>query len=462
MKAAEAYVEIGANLSELQAGMKRMTSLVKTSMSRVALSIKGSFATIGRRIGSIFSGMIKWAKRLTLAFMALAAVVGYKSIKAWQKQEDAERAVAAALRATGQEVDNNLVKLKEQAAAMQKVTRIGDETSLALAAVAIGYGVNADKADDAVKAALGLATKLGKDLNPQMLQYVVLAQQGEFTMLQRYIPALRKTEDAAEKFAIIQKFVAEGYQQAIELGDTQAGKLAKLRNAYGDVLEQIGRILTTSEQGGTLLDWLVEKLAGFTSYLQTIPGIFDSIKDAVNAVADAICKLTEFDMLKGGTQWERFADAAEIAATKIKTMFLNMWDEIILNMRQPWLEYGEYGDLLEEMRDMRDLQQRTAIATINARNRARGIPPVPELPPTSLPDGEAPPRLKFTPPAALNTVADKIAKGIVNSIQTATGAFKFDASAKQQERLMQQTVNELRALKNEQRGTKEALGRLAT
>ena len=169
-----------------------------------------------------------------------AAVVGVLKLQA--DQQKAELMLDAALKATGQSVDALSEKLRKAAAEFQKATVYGDEFTLGLMAQAINLGAVGNEIEQYTRESIGLATALKMDLGTA-LRYTVLAHQNEFTMLRRYIPALRSTEDAVEQLAIIMRVANQGFEQAQEESKTFAGQLAQLKNRLGDLGETLGQAL---------------------------------------------------------------------------------------------------------------------------------------------------------------------------------------------------------------------------
>jgi len=187
-----------------------------TSLARTALGTLG----IGLGLGALVGGIKQ------LASLAM-------------EQEKAEQALQAALAATGQGFGDHEAAMKSLAAEVQRNTIYGDEFVLGLMTQATNLGVTAGNMKQTTQDAIGLATALNMDLNTA-LRYSILATQGEFTMLQRYIPALRKTTDVTKKLAIVQKLAAGGWEQARVQIKTTAGSLAQVKNELGDVGEKLG------------------------------------------------------------------------------------------------------------------------------------------------------------------------------------------------------------------------------
>jgi hypothetical protein len=173
------------------------------------------------------------------------------------------------------------------ASSIQQATVYGDEEVLSLMQLMKSLGVTSNKLEQATRMAIGLAAATGRDVR-SMSMYIALAQQGEFTMLRRYIPALRATTDATEQLQIITEFAAAGFEIAKAKAETASGAIQQMKNAYSDVAEVIGdsflpsmkimsirqkefleknksglrSYLTLVAEGTEMMDWLNRKMAG--------------------------------------------------------------------------------------------------------------------------------------------------------------------------------------------------------
>ncbi len=178
--------------------------------------------------------------------------------KAAMKQEDALFLLEAALRATGEYSFGTMKKYEAFAASIQQATVYGDEEVLALMQLMKSLGVTSNALEQATKMAIGLAAATGRDVT-SMSMYIALAKQGEFTMLRRYIPALRSTTDATEQLRIITEFAARGFKIAEAQAETASGSFAQMGNAVSDLAEIIG---------GPLADAMAENARGMTKYMK--------------------------------------------------------------------------------------------------------------------------------------------------------------------------------------------------
>lgn len=188
-----------------------------------------------QRLQQSFERVGRFAQRALL--VGGAAIGGFVKLAA--DQEQAVRRINAALMVSGNSVDAWSGKLQEAASAIQDVTTFGDEATLELMAFALAQGVAADKIEETAKQAIGLARITGQDVNTAM-RSLILATQGEFMMLNRYIPAVRNATSESEKMAIVNEFAARGFKLAKDDAKTFTGQLSQLKNSVGDLGEEIG------------------------------------------------------------------------------------------------------------------------------------------------------------------------------------------------------------------------------
>jgi hypothetical protein len=208
----------------------------------------------GAAMQSIGRAAAKVGKRIAMGFLAAgAAAAGFavKALRAWSVQEKAEKSAEAALRAYGDELENNVANIKRFAAAIQDETGVADENLIARAAKLRMLGVEADALEAATKATVALKSAgMGEE---QAIRAVALARQGEFTTLQRYIPALRSATSEAEKAQIVNDFLTRGYAQQKEELNTVAGMWGLLKGRVGDAWEEVGKAIA---QNGMLVEAL--------------------------------------------------------------------------------------------------------------------------------------------------------------------------------------------------------------
>jgi len=179
-------------------------------------------------------------RRLTMQLTAPIVAMGALAVKAFAEQEQAIAKMQAAIRANGKDVATVTADYRKFASELQKVTVVGDETTLAL--LQLAETMQAADPKQAVEGAIALSRALGVDLE-SATKMAVQAQQGQFTMLQRYVPALRSANSDTEKAAMVQKLYADGMELAKAETETTTGRLLQMKNAMGDLAEEFGGIL---------------------------------------------------------------------------------------------------------------------------------------------------------------------------------------------------------------------------
>lgn len=192
-----------------------------------------------------FTRFMKSALGIGGALLAIRSLIRISKdlVQTYAVQEQAENRLAAAIRATGGDVDVLMQQYKAFASEVQAVTTVGDEQTLGLLQQAQSLGVTTDRMEEAARGAIGLSRAFGIDMNTA-LRGIALAFEGQYTMLNRYIPALRTAGDEAERQAILQEAMANGFEIARSEAETGTGAMAQLQNAIGDLKEQGGKALS--------------------------------------------------------------------------------------------------------------------------------------------------------------------------------------------------------------------------
>lgn len=182
-------------------------------------------------------------KQMSVAFTAPILGVGALSASLADTQQQAERGVFAALRAGGQDAQKGLVGLKAFASGLQDITTVGDESTLTLTQTALSMGLTEQQSMRAARNAIGLS-KAFRINEQSAIRYTAALEEGDSTMLNRYIPTLRNIKDDTKRAAEAQKILAQAFEIAREEAKTGLGPLRQLKNQIGDLLEGFGdRIL---------------------------------------------------------------------------------------------------------------------------------------------------------------------------------------------------------------------------
>lgn len=284
----------------------RAKNAMAAGLAKAGAALK-SFGQSAARIGAAFAKVF---------LIAGTAVVGFagKAIQAFSVQEKAEKQAAAALAAWGDEVDNNMSKIKAFAAQIQNETGIADENTIARVASLRMLGVEADALEDAAKATIALG-KAGM-ADEAATKAVAMARQGEFEMLNRYIPALRTAGSEQEKAAILNDFLTKGYEQQKDELDTVSGRWTELKGRIGDAMENIGGAIA---QNGILTNVLTKT------------------SEKINAVGNAIAKWTQ----GGGVS--RMIETFKLFASNVREVFEQVGAYAAYGVENAWEKVKWFG-----------------------------------------------------------------------------------------------------------------------
>ena len=168
------------------------------------------------------------------------------SIAAAMEQEKVDRALAASLEITGRPVEALVSHFKDYASALQKATIYGDEEIEKVQTLLVQLtNLDKDGLDRATKGTIGLASVLGMDLNAAA-QLVSKAMSGNASMLSRYGIQIDATKSKEEQRIEVLDKLEKFYGRATADTETFSGRLAQLKNKYGDLLEVAGAYITSN------------------------------------------------------------------------------------------------------------------------------------------------------------------------------------------------------------------------
>jgi hypothetical protein len=326
---ADAFVEIGAKITKFQAGMDKVRDRMKVIGAKLA------------RFGKLAAGAVA-------AGFAAMAVAG---VKAFAEQEAAVSKLSAALEANGDDVASLLPQYQDLASDIQAVTTQGDEMTLMLMAQLRNLGVMPDRMEAATKGTIGLQKALGVGAEAAA-KMTAMAEQGEFTLLNRYVPALRGASTDAEKMAIVQDLMAKGFSQAEAETKTVSGAFQQLKNDFGDVLEQIGQTIVESAGLQAILVKLAEKVRAFGNrlkelreerffdkmilqsklFFENVKTIFKQIGAVIVLPFQTLWETVKFVYESIGTQTYNIVNSFVMlwknGMNKVKAMFKALWHKV--------------------------------------------------------------------------------------------------------------------------------------
>lgn len=258
-----------------------------------------AFDQFSRGLGSIVNPLKKLAF-ISAGATAAVTAFAYKSIKAYNIQENAVVRLRRGIENVTSATSKNIDVLLKQASALQKVTRFGDEQIISAQAQLATFQLNQEAIKELTPRILDMAEGLRKTTGETVaLEDISKVLGRALTMgagaLTRYGVVLTETQrkeydqaEGMEKIRILTEILDQNYKGLAEAaGDTAAGAIDRLRNAFGDLMEQIGGLLAEA------LEPFIRKLAEWAES--------DETADKIKEISDKVKKLTD-DMIRWSEQ----------------------------------------------------------------------------------------------------------------------------------------------------------------
>lgn len=220
---------------------------------------------------------------------AAGGAIAYAT-KKYAEEEAINKKLALSINMVGGSVDKLVPQYSELADKIERITKLEASQVKVAMASALARGLSAEKMQKAVPAAIGLAARLGMDLNTAM-NMVTRAGMGNIMMLQRYFPQLKNATTATEKWAMVLKLGAAGIPMARGEIDTISGAFLQMRKAVGGVVTSFG--------GGLV------RTGAFKSALQGLVDKVWDLKDALDSMVESGKFQTWVDTVVGGLAYMR-------------------------------------------------------------------------------------------------------------------------------------------------------------
>ncbi|MFA9220773.1 MAG: hypothetical protein ACEQSL_06260 [Sediminibacterium sp.] len=248
----ELIVKYKADISDLQAKVGQIESTLKKT--------EVAAAGAGKKTTEAFKEAGEGANFATNAFKKIGAAIvaafavekiiefGKESVKAFQEAELNAQKLKSAVSSNGglQSDFENLIKQSQE---LQKTTIFSDDSIQQAQTLALQFGLTADQVENLIPLITDFASATGQDLN-QALEGVLRGIEGNAKALKIYGIQVDSNNTKAQNFASIQEQITKKFAgQAQVVGETSAGALKKLGNAYDDLKERIGGFLAPAVAG---------------------------------------------------------------------------------------------------------------------------------------------------------------------------------------------------------------------
>jgi len=337
---AEEHVsEAARKAKEAIQGVEKTTKESTKQSSRSALDLASAIYTV------------RSAYQTVSAVARTAWTVVQDVTSAYYEQEKAITRVNAVLRATGKSATISSEYIKQLGAQFQATTMFGDDLVENAAAIALTFDeISETTLPRVLSVASDLATMFGTDLVSATRDLGVALEDPEagLTRLRRAGVVFDEQAKAMIKTLVEQGDTVEAQNKLLEelerrvggvaeaMGDTAAGKVTQLANAFGDLKEEIGGILaelakpgmeklTELLQGGTagLSRMRLTKMAETLSYGQAASMSSDELAAMHQAATEALANAIMWRTL---TPAER---AFQTAAFGSRASDAQYWDNIV-------------------------------------------------------------------------------------------------------------------------------------
>lgn len=232
-----------------------------------------------KNAGNAISGLQSSFKALAVAAGAVAGAFGVKKIvTAANEQENAIKSLNTALALSGEFTEENSKRFQEFASELQKNSTIGDEVSLSLVGLAKSMGATNDQTEKIIQAAADLSAVTGQSLESSVrnITKTLGGLKGELGETQ---PEIRNLTEEQLKAGAAIDILARKYEGAAKaLTGTFSGAVTQAGNSFGDLLEEIGFLITKNP----LIIEAVNKASS----------VFVTLGEVVKANRDSIIKFT--------------------------------------------------------------------------------------------------------------------------------------------------------------------------
>lgn len=220
-----------------------------------------------------FAGMAAaGAKIAAVTAVAYAAYRGIKSLTAATVEaERSEQGMISALRVRGQYSQQTVDLLRQQAEAMQDVTRFSRNEIEQAQSLALTMGAGVPELQQMTEAAIGLSVAYNRDLLAAM-RLVSLARQGETGQIKEMGIVLDRSRTKQQQYVQLQEIGRKQMTRAREDADTLGGSIAQVGNEWAATKDAIVRPFVPALVGA----------------LKAIREGMDSVQKSADAASNAI------------------------------------------------------------------------------------------------------------------------------------------------------------------------------
>ena len=289
-----------------------------------------------KRIGAFKAAAVAGAAVAAAAFVKL----GVASVKAFSVQEKAQLKLQAVLKATGNAAGFTSKQLFQFADDMSQATGVADEDIISSMGILASFkNIAGDTFKETAELAHDMAAVMGTDVRSAMVQLgkAVNDPKAQMSALSRVgitfneqqkeqIKTMQESGDmlGAQK-VVLKELRSEFGGAAAEMADAEPWK--KLQNAFGDLMEEIGRVISIAFDLGGNFDSLTDKLRDMVQWMKENGA---GLAVFVRSVWIEI----KFAFLQAGTFMTKFWGTVIESAKIVFVFFRDNWKDLWTNMLQ--------------------------------------------------------------------------------------------------------------------------------
>lgn len=242
---------------------------ISEQAEKTSTQMKKGFGDSARAFDVFAGNLAASAVTRTLELAASAASGLFRTfvvdgVKAAQVQEDAINDLNTALRQSGEFSEESSRDIQDFASALQATTKFGDEAILSQTALARAFTSSNDEAKELVTAAVDLSARFGITLE-SAVRNLGKTYSGLTGELGELIPAIRTLSAEQLKNGEAVKLLGSLYAGSAQAQtNTYSGATEQLSNAFGDLQEAIGSVITENASFIRLIKNSTETIASLT------------------------------------------------------------------------------------------------------------------------------------------------------------------------------------------------------
>lgn len=248
---------------------------------------------------SSITGFKAVAAAAVAAFAGKQIIDGIKDVTNLASiQENAVNKLNTALKLAGDFSNDASQDMQQFASDLQSVTTLGDEATIEMLALSKAFGTTNEESKKLVEAAADLSAALGIPIETAV-RNLGKTKGGLAGELGELVPALRGVEADALKAGAAIDIVAKRFAGAAKAArDTFAGGVTAASNAFGDLKEEIGFVITQNP--------------ALRKVISTTEKLFGSLGTAVKSNRDALTNFLTDDIIVAVKGFEQMIRAFKL------------------------------------------------------------------------------------------------------------------------------------------------------